>query len=731
MTDPLIEAPGEVSTYHGTCSLCEANCGITVTLEGDRIRSIRGDEDDVQSRGYICPKAVALADLHEDPDRLRKPLARTATGWQEVGWDEAFDRVASGLDTVQRKHGREAVAVYVGNPMAHNYSALLGSLLYMRILGTRGFYSANSVDSLPRLLTSYLVYGSQALLPIPDIDRTDFMLIIGANPVVSNGSIMTAPDCRRRLKELRERGGRLVVVDPRRTETAELACEHHFITPKADVYFLAALLHVVFAERLDRPTRLDGFVAGKPALVEAVRALPPERVAPACGIAAHEIRRLARAFATAKSAVCYGRVGTCQQEHGTAATWLIDALHVVTGNLDRAGGAMFTRPAVDLSAMLAQIGMSGQYDQFRSRVSGRPEANGELPAATLAEEMETPGPGQVRALLTQAGNPVLSLPNGRRLEQALARLDFMVSVDLYVNETTRHAHVILPPTFGLERDHYPLLCSAMAVRNSAKFSPALFAGAPDSRSDWEIMRELSVRTLRYRGGVAGLLARPFEALSHRLGPRQLLAAALRFGPHGKGASPFGQGLTLETLAQNPHGVDLGALEPRLPEALPRSPAVIRLAPEVLVTDLARAAAKLDGAARAPAAGLVLIGRRQLRSNNSWMHNSARLVSGRPRCTLQMNPGDAAARGLSGGPVELRSRVGAIRVELEITDRMMPGVVSLPHGWGHDRAGTQLRVAEQHAGASLNDVTDETVMDAVSGTASLSGVPVEVRAVQPV
>jgi anaerobic selenocysteine-containing dehydrogenase len=615
---------------------------------------------------------------------------------------------------VQRAHGRNAVALYQGNPTVHNHGAMIAAPVLARALGTRSRYSATSVDQLPHMLASLLMFGHQLLLPVPDVDRTQFLLMLGANPLASNGSLMTAPGFRRRLLELKRRGGRLVVVDPRRTETAALADRHLFIRPGADALLLMALVRTLYEEALLRPDRLAEFTDGVEALRAASQPFAPERVAARVGIPAPEIRELAREFARSPSAAAYGRVGVSTQEFGGLCCWLLNALNVLTGNLDRPGGAMFPRPAVDIVALAARIGQRGHFDKGRSRVRGLPEFGGEYPAQTLAEEIETEGAGQIRALVTSAGNPVLSTPNGARLERALARLDYMVAIDFYLNETTRHAHLILPPTSPLERDHYDLVFHALAVRNTARYSPALFEPAPEARHDWQIMLGLA-RRLDAKAGRLGLGARLRYALLERLGPAGVVDLALRFGPHR---------LSLRRLRRQPHGVDLGPLQPCLPGRLYTEDRRIQLAPERLLQDVAR----LERTADAGANGLLLIGRRELRSNNSWMHNSERLVRGKPACTLLMHPEDAAARGLADGQlVNLRTRAGSVCAPLQISDAMMPGVVSLPHGWGHGRDGVRLRVAARRPGASLNDLTDEQGADALCGTAVLNGVPVEVAA----
>ena len=713
-----------MSTHYRTCTLCEAMCGLVLEAEAGRVVSIRGDRDDPFSRGHICPKGVALGDVHADPDRLRQPLRRTPGGWRAVPWDEALDEAAERLSAVQREHGRDAVAVYQGNPTVHNYGSLLYAPGFVRALGTRNRFSATSVDQLPHHVAAYFMFGHYLLLPIPDLDRTGFFLVLGANPAVSNGSLMSAPDAAGRIRAVRARGGRVVVVDPRRSETAALADRHHFIRPGTDALLLLALLHVVFVEGLEKPGRLADRTLGLDAVRALASEMPPERAAPATGIAAEEIRALAREFAAAPSAVAYGRCGVSTQEFGALAHWLINTLNLVTGNLDRPGGAMFTHPAVDV----LKRSRRGSYGRWKSRVRGLPEFSGELPVAALAEEILTPGPGQVRALVTSAGNPVLSTPNGAQLDRALAGLDFMVSVDFYLNETTRHAHLILPPTSPLEHDHYDLAFYLLSVRDAAKYSPAVFPAPPGALHDWQIFLGLQRRLER------GVKARLAHAALGRLKPHGLLDLALRTGPYGAGFVPFARGLSLRRLRRNPHGVDLGPLRPSLPERLATKDGKIHAAPGPLLEDVARLRARLlDGGGEADGGfDLLLIGRRQLRSNNSWMHNYPRLMKGRDRCTLLLHPADAAARGIADGArVRLGSSAGSVEVAAELSDEVMPGVVSLPHGFGHARPGVRLGVAAAHPGASANDVTDELRLDALGGNAALNGVPVRVEAVSPV
>lgn len=696
--------------HHRACHLCEAICGLTIETErladgSQQILSIKGDAQDSFSRGHICPKAVALQDIQHDPDRLRQPMRRIGSEWQPIGWDAAFALVAERLAAIQERHGKNAVAVYQGNPSVHNYGLMTHSNYFLGQLKTRNRYSATSVDQLPHHLTSYLMYGHGFLLPIPDIDHTRFMLILGGNPLASNGSIMTVPDVEKRLKALKARGGKLVVVDPRRSETAAMADQHLFVRPGNDAALLLGLLNTLFDEGLTRASHLP--VNGLEQVRAAIAEFTTEAMSARCGVPAETIRQLARDFAGAESAVCYGRMGVSTQAFGSLCHWLIQLINLVTGNLDQPGGALCTTPALDLVASTA----GGHFNVWQSRVSGLPEYGGELPVAALAEEMLTPGEGQVRALVTVAGNPVLSTPNGRQLEQALEGLEFMLSIDLYINETTRYADLILPPTAPLEHDHYDSTFNAFAVRNVTRFNEAVLDKPAGALDDWEI----------FVGLAQAFAAKVGNELKPTKTPQQMIDLGLRFGPYGE-QSPHK--LSLAVLREQPHGIDLGPLQANLGGRLKTESKAVEAAPALLVADLARFAAQ----PQAGADELMLIGRRHVRSNNSWMHNYQRLVKGKPRHQLLMHPQDMAGRSLSDGQrVRIESRVGAIEVEVLGSEEMMPGVVSLPHGWGHARPGVQMTIAGAQPGASANDLTDERQLDAVSGNAALNGVPVRVAA----
>ncbi|WP_199554692.1 molybdopterin oxidoreductase family protein [Sandaracinobacteroides hominis] len=683
-----------------TCHICEANCGILVELEGERVISIKGDPDDVLSRGHVCPKATAISDLQTDPDRLRAPVKRVGGAWVEIGWEQAFAEIGQRFASVRAGGG--AGGLYVGNPTAHNYSVgmMVGHL--KKALGTRFVWSASTVDQIPHQLVQYWMFGHNALFPVADIDRTETMLIVGGNPMASNGSVWTVPGIRHRIAALQARGGELIVVDPRRTETAELADRHLFIRPGTDPAFLIALLLALDETGTVQPGRLAPMLEGFDEALAALRAFEIAVLAAHCGIAEADIRAVAARLGSGAPAAVYGRMGVSVAEFGTLNHWLIQLLNIATGNLDRVGGAMFTHPAVDVVGMTG----AGTQGRFTSRVSGMAEIMSELPVVTMAEEIATPGDGQVRALVTIAGNPVLSCPDGAALDEALETLELMVSVDMYVTETSRHAHYILPPCGPLQKDHYPLFLGAIAVRNYAKYSPPLLPMGAD-KSDWEIV-----------AGVASAMAmaegQPAPNIRH---PRDTLDHMLKQSPHA---------LTLEQVEQHPHGLDLGELrEGRFPERLRTPDKMIRCAPEACIGDLGRFAEVL---AEAPAEGLVLIGRRHIRSNNSWLHNSKRLLKGPDRCTLMIHPDDAEARGIGdGAKVTVTSRVGEVTVAAEVTDAVMPGTVSLPHGFGHGRAGVQLSVAREKPGVSLNDLTDRRRFDPLSGNAALNGTPVTVLA----
>ncbi|MGB3441790.1 MAG: molybdopterin-dependent oxidoreductase [Actinophytocola sp.] len=710
-----------MTTTPVTCPLCEATCGLAVTIDDSRVTGVRGDDADVFSRGFICPKGASLGALHHDPDRLRRPLVRRGGELVETTWDEAFAEIERRLPPLMAEHGRDAVAVYAGNPSVHNTPTSLYGPAFYKALGTRNFYTAGTVDQVPKHFAVGNLFGGGFTIPVPDLDRTQHLLMLGANPLVSNGSLMTAPDVRGKLRALRERGGKLVVVDPKRSRTAELADEHHPIRPGTDALLLFALVNELFAASLVNTRDLP--VNG----VDEVRTLAapftPESVAAHTDIAADDIRRMAHELAAADRAVVYGRIGTTTQAFGTLASWLIDVLNVLTGNLDREGGAMFPLAAAGQANARPSKRRGFTTGRWHSRVRGLPEVVGELPVATLADEILTPGDGQVRALITVCGNPCLSTPNADRLADALGRLDFMVSIDVYLNETSKHADVVLPGPTPLERPHYDLALYQLSVRNVANWTPATLP--TDVPQEWETLLRLtgivtgqgaSVDLAALDDFVAGELAKRHDVpLGDRRGPERLVDIMLRGGPYD---------LTLADLEAAPHGVDLGPLMPRVPDVLGTPSGRVELAPEAITRDVPRLAAALA----TPVNGeLLLIGRRQLSSNNSWMHNLESLVRGKNRCTVQLNPADASRLGLvDGGTAVVRSRAGKIEIPVEVTDTIRPGVVSIPHGWGHDVDGTRTTVARAHAGVNTNVLADDQLLDALSGTAALNGIPVEIE-----
>ncbi len=696
-----------MTTHFRTCNLCEAMCGLKIEVTDQTIHSITGDVHDPLSRGHICPKAIGLKDIYQDPNRLKTPMRRIVkdgvTSWESISWETAFTEIVDKLKSIQTQYGNNAVGVYQGNPSIHNWGTSLNSGNFFRLLKTKNMFSATSTDQLPHHFVSWQMFGHPMVLPIPDIDRTDFWLILGGNPIASNGSMMSAPDVAHRLQAIRQRGGKVVVIDPRRTETAAKATTHFFIRPNADVYLLLALIHTVFAENGVKLGKNNAFTEGIDTLKACVADFSPESVAEITGISSEAIRGLAQDFMAAKTAVCYGRVGVSTQGFGTLSQWLINALNVLTGNLDVVGGAMFTAPAFEI----VHARKSGLFNRWQSRVRGLPEFMSELPVATMADEMLTGGEGQIRALITSCGNPVLSVPNGQKMDTALENLDFMVSIDIYINESSRHAHIILPPATGLEIGHYDLTFHVLAIRNTAKYSPPLFPKAEGAKYDWEIFQQLAHL---FKGETGDFKPMPPEAV---------LDHGLKKGRYN---------IDFQQLRDAPHGIDFGALTPCLPERLFTEDKKIQLAPALLVQDLERARAFwLQHQEVATQYPFALIGRRHLRDNNSWMHNSARLVRGRNRCTLLIHPEDAHLLNIDNQQiVSVTSRVGNVSLPAEWSTDMMRGVVCMPHGYGHGRANVQLDVARQHAGVSVNDLTDEQMIDSLTGNAAFSNVFVRIQ-----
>ncbi|WP_312866323.1 molybdopterin-dependent oxidoreductase [Streptomyces boluensis] len=727
------------------CPLCEATCGLTLTVEGTRVTGARGDRDDVFSRGFICPKGAAFGALDGDPDRLTRPLVRRDGVLREASWDEAFDAVAAGIRPLVERYGPNAVGVVLGNPNVHTMAGALYPPVLLSTLGTRNLFTASTLDQMPKHVSSGLLFGDPMAIPVPDLDRTDHLLLLGANPLESNGSLCTAPDFPGRLKALRERGGRLTVVDPRRTRTADLADRHLAIRPGTDALLLAALVHVLCEEDLTDLGRLAGYVEGVAQVQDAVAEFTPEAVADACDIEAATIRTLARELAAAPTAAVYGRIGTCTVEFGTLASWLVDVLNTLTGNLDRPGGALFPLSATDRAPRPAAPGKGFALGRWASRVGGHPEVKSELPTVALAEEIDTPGEGRLRALVAIAANPVLSAPDGDRLDRALAGLDFMVSVDPYLNETSRHAHVVLPPPPPAQSAHYDFAFNALAVRNQARYTrgavplqdgaldeceiharlilavSGMHGAPPHAVDDMVIERALGKAVTDPHQAVPGRDPKELAALlTGETGAERRLDLMLRLGPYGDGFGADPEGLSLARLLDHPHGIDLGPLTSRLPQVLRTRSGRVELLPAPVAADLPRLRGALD---RDPD-GLVLVGRRHLRSNNSWLHNVPVLNRGSNRCTLQIHPEDAARAGITDGAnVRVKGAGGEAEAPAELTETVRRGVVSLPHGWGHDRPGTRTPVASATPGTNSNQLLDGTLLDPLSGTAVLNGVPV--------
>ncbi|WP_020139342.1 molybdopterin oxidoreductase family protein [Streptomyces sp. 351MFTsu5.1] len=733
------------------CPLCEATCGLTLTVEGTRVTGARGDREDVFSKGFICPKGAAFGAVDGDPDRLRTPLVRQDGELRQATWEEAFDAVAAGIRGVVERSGPNSVGVVLGNPNVHTMAGALYPPVLLAGLGTRSVFTASTVDQMPKHVSSGLLYGDANAIPVPDLDHTDHLLLLGANPLESNGSLCTAPDFPGKLKALKARGGTLTVVDPRRTRTARLADRHIAIRPGTDALLLAAMAHVLFEEDLVDTGELAPHLQGLDELREAVRDFTPEAVAAACDVDASLTRTLARELAAAPTAAVYGRIGSCTVPHGTLASWLVDVLTILTGNLDRPGGALFPQAATDRTPRPAGPSHGFALGRWHSRVGRHPEAKGELPLSALAEEIDTATPeGEpIRALIAVAANPVLSAPDGDRLDKALGSLDFMVSVDPYLNETSRHAHVVLPPPPPSQSPHHDFAFNTLAVRNQVRYTRPAVPLEPGRIAETEILARLVLAATGMHGAdpsavddlvVGQTLAKAVKEthspvhgrdpqelaalLQGDTGPERRLDMMLRLGPYGEGFGVRPDGLSLTKLLAHPHGIDLGPLTSRLPQPLKTRSGKVELLPGPIADDLPR----LREALRQRADGLVLIGRRHLRSNNSWMHNVPALTGGTNRCTLHIHPEDAQdLRLVDGQLVGIKGAGGAVTAPVEITDTVRRGVVSLPHGWGHDRPGTRLRHAAQDPGVNVNQLLDGTLLDPLSGNAVLNGVPVELIA----
>ncbi|MGW0944693.1 molybdopterin oxidoreductase family protein [Streptomyces sp. NPDC002623] len=734
------------------CPLCEATCGLTLTIEGTKVTGARGDREDVFSKGFICPKGASFGAVDADPDRLRTPLVRRDGELREATWQEAFDAVAAGIRPVVERYGANSVGVVLGNPNVHTMAGALYPTVLIAGLGTRSLFTASTVDQMPKHVSSGLLFGDANAIPVPDLDHTDHLLLIGANPLESNGSLCTAPDFPGKLKALKARGGTLTVIDPRRTRTAKLADRHIAIRPGTDALLLAAMAYTLFEERLVDLGELAPHIEGLDELAESVQDFTPEAVSAACDVDAAIVRTLARELAAAPTAAVYGRIGSCTVPYGTLASWLVDVLNILTGNLDRPGGALFPQAATDRTPRPAGPGHGFRLARWRSRVSGHPEAKGELPLSALAEEIDTATPeGEpIRALVAVAANPVLSAPDGDRLDKALDSLDFMVSVDPYLNETSRHADVVLPPPPPSQSPHHDFAFNTLAVRNQVRYNRAPVPLEPGRMAETEILARLTLAATGMHGADPSAVddlvigqtlgkavteahspvhGRDPQELAAQLtgesGPERRLDMMLRLGPYGDGFGARPDGLGLARLLAAPHGIDLGPLRPRLPQPLKTRSGRIELLPQPIVDDLPRLR---EGLRREPE-GLVLVGRRHLRSNNSWMHNVPALTGGTNRCTLHIHPEDAERLGVrDGAPVRVKGAGGEVTAPAEVTDGVRRGVVSLPHGWGHDRPGTRLSHAAVDPGVNVNQLLDGSLLDPLSGNAVLNGVPVECAAV---
>jgi anaerobic selenocysteine-containing dehydrogenase len=703
----------EIKTHYRNCNICEAMCGLEISYQDKEILSIKGDQKDPFSKGYNCPKATALQDFYTDKDRLKTPIRRTANGWEDISWDEAFTEITEKIKGTQSKYGKNALAVYLGNPNAHNLGNAMFLKPFMKSLGTINRFSSASTDQMPHHVAANFMLGAGMLIPVPDIDRTDFMLIIGGNPVVSNGSMMTAPNVIGRMKAIQKRGGKIVVVDPRRTRTAKIADQHLFIRPEKDALLLFAMIHCVFATNNVNLRHLEKIVDGLQGLETIAKDYSPELVADHVGITAIDIRILVDDMIAANSAVCYSRMGASTQTFGGLCQWLTNVLNIITGNFDREGGAMFPQPAFDLLRNHKR-GHKSSFGQHKTRVRKLPFFNGEFPVATLAEEIQTPGEGQIKSLITIAGNPILSSPSGHKLAEAFEGLDYMVSIDIYLNETTKYANIILPATTGVENSHFDIFFNSFSVRNTVKYSAPLFEKENYQRSDWQILNEISAR----------MSNETFDQKRQEITPEMILDMELKSGAYGE------EGMSLQKLIDNPHGIDIGPLKPCLKDRIKTADGRIYLLPQLYVDDLPRLNAVMLQPARDKKYPFDLIGRRLVKSHNTWTQNSDRLVKGKNPCTLEVHPEDARRLGITKGQlVKVSSIVGEVEIEAVVTDDVQQGIVSMPQGWGHNQKGTNMSVAATQPGVSINDLTDANRVDTLTGNAALNGTPVSICVVE--
>lgn len=712
----------KIKTHYRACNICEATCGLVISHQDNKILSIKGDKNDPLSKGHICPKGVALQDIYYDPDRLKQPQKKTKNGWKAISWNQAFNEITSKIKSTQKEFGNDSVATYIGNPTVHNLGAMLFMPMFTRALKTKNHFSATSVDQLPDQLAAYLLFGHQLLVPVPDLDRTDCLVIIGANPVVSNGSMMTAPKVAQRLKDIQGRGGKVINVDPRFTETSKVSDQHIYINPASDVYLLLSMIHIVFEKKYDNLGHVESFTHGLESIREMVKPYNPDCVSTITGIKSEEIEKLVDTFCQSKTACCYTRFGASTQKFGGVTQWLGNIINIITGNFDKEGGVMFTKPAIDILAPARKYKSNKIFGKNHSRIRNLPSFAGELPVSVLADEILTEGEGQIKLLITNASNAVLSTPNGQKTDKALASLDYMVAVDFYINESSRHADIILPPTSSLERPHYNIVFHTLAVQNTAKYSETLFRPAANTRSDRQIFVELWSR-LQPSGLSNKFKTWVTKKTIHKKQEAGIIDLGLKKGPYPN--------LSLKKLINSKHGIDLGALKPCMPERLFTQDKQIHLMPAEMKSDLPRVAKNLKNHTKnqikETSFNMLLIGRRDPRTNNSWMHNSHRLTKGKNRCIALIHPKDADAHQLiCGDMIEVSSDSGKVSLPIAVTHDIKQGIISIPHGWGHVFEDAELSIASKHPGVNVNILMDDNKIDEVSGNAILSGVPVKIK-----
>ncbi|PAL22039.1 molybdopterin-dependent oxidoreductase [Sphingopyxis sp. GW247-27LB] len=706
-------ATGEDGDHVTFCRICTAVCGLVATVEDGKVVRARPDPDNPSSQGHACVKGISYHAVTHDPDRVTRPMKRVAPGrFEPVGWDEALNDIARRLSAIIAEHGPDAVASYQGNPPAYATDGMTGFRMFLKALGTTKIYGAGSQDTNARFTANWVLYGSPLTIDVPDVNNADFMIIFGANPLVSNGSLIFTPRVRHQLDAVAARGG-VVVVDPRCSETAA-RYEHVAIEPNSDCWLMLAMLRTLAEEGLADEAFLAARCAGWPELRAALTGIEFAEAARRTGIGVDAIKALARRLVASPRSVCYGRVGICRGPYATLANFLLSALNMVGGTFGHEGGSTFATPVLAGSDRAT----TGGYDEVRSRIGNFPSVTQFLPSAVMPDDILEPGPGQVRALLSLGGNVLLAAPGGERLRRGLEQLELSVSFDLYINEAGSYADYVLPGLTFYERADLPMVPFMSMVQPFLQYTEPVIAPVGEARSEFDTFCAILGRM-----GLRMPAASPEEAAAQAAGgqmrPLEVLDGAIRQGPAGAA------GWSIDRLRDHPHGAMLDIPIPwGNPDKIAHADGRIHLWDDLIAGELDRLLAT------PPAKGLKLLSRRDIRSHNGWLHNVDRLVRSQ-KPTLHIHPDDAAAHDLADGDrAILSNRFGEIEVEVEVNADHLRGTVSYPHCFGHGSGGWQR--ANRAGGANINILLGHgpDVVEAVSGTTLMDGISVELRAAQP-